>query len=155
MTQLKLGDLAPLFNTQECDLLSLRGKTVVLYFYPKDDTPGCTIEAKEFSANKPEFEKLGAVVFGVSKDSSASHEKFKSKYCLEFDLISDNGSICQDYGVWVQKSMFGKSYMGIDRVTFLIDPAGKIAYIWTKVSVNDHALEVIDKIKELDLLSHG
>lgn len=152
MTILKLGDQAPLFTTPECNLANYKGQVVVLYFYPKDDTPGCTIEAREFAANKEVFDKLNAVVFGVSKDSSKSHDKFKEKYCLNFALISDSdSSICQSYGTLVNKSMFGKSYLGIERSTFLIDKEGRIAYIWNNVKVNDHALEVIDKIKQLNL----
>jgi peroxiredoxin Q/BCP len=151
MSQLNIGDIAPKFNVSGFKSEDLLGKVVVLYFYPKDDTPGCTIEANEFTANQKIFDQLGAKVIGVSKDSPESHEKFKNKYCLTFDLISDDANLCEAYGVWVQKSMFGKKYMGIERSTFLIDRNGKIAYIWPKVKVNDHALEVIDKIKELAL----
>ena len=152
MTHLKIGDSAPDFSSSNFDAKSFLGhKIVVLYFYPKDDTPGCTIEAQEFSKNSDIFASLGAVVLGVSKDSQQSHQKFKDKYCLAFDLISDDKEICNNYGVWAQKSMFGKSYMGVERSTFLIDKNGKIAYIWDKVKVNDHALEVIDKIRQLDL----
>lgn len=151
MTHLKKGDPAPKFKTEDFKLVDFIGQTVVLYFYPKDDTPGCTIQAKQFAEHKPVFDSLKAKVLGVSKDSKDSHEKFKSKYCLTFDLISDDAEICQQYGVWVSKSMFGKSYMGIERATFLINKEGNIAHIWPKVSVNDHALEVIAKINELKL----
>ncbi len=151
MSDLKIGDSAPLFSVDGFALQDFLGQVVVLYFYPKDDTPGCTIQAKEFSANQDVFNNLGAKVLGVSKDGAAAHEKFKNKHCLTFDLISDDADLCQRYGVWVAKSMFGKSYHGIARTTFLIDRSGKIAYIWPKVSVNEHALEVIDKIKQLEL----
>jgi peroxiredoxin Q/BCP len=151
MSNLQIGDIAPKFNVGGFKLEDFGGKIVVLYFYPKDDTPGCTIEAKEFTANQKIFDGLGAKILGVSKDSEDSHQKFKTRYCLTFDLISDNADLCEQYGVWVQKSMFGKKYMGVERATFLIDRSGKIAYIWPKVKINDHALEVIDKIKELAL----
>ena len=151
MTTLKIGDLAPSFYADGFNLEDFKGKILVLYFYPKDDTPGCTIEAKEFSQNKAIFDSLGAKILGVSKDNKDSHEKFKNKYCLTFDLLSDDSDVCEKYGVWVSKSMFGKKYMGIERSTFLIDAKGVISYIWPKVKVNDHALEVIAKIKELKL----
>jgi peroxiredoxin Q/BCP len=151
MLSLKVGDLAPKFNVGGFNLQDFADKIVVLYFYPKDDTPGCTIEAKEFAAHQKILDGLGAKILGVSKDDEASHEKFKARYCLTFDLISDNADLCKQYGVWVEKSMFGKKYMGIERSTFLIDRNGKIAYIWPKVKVNEHALEVIEKIKELKL----
>lgn len=152
MSNLTIGQIAPILSSRSFDLADFIGKTnIVLYFYPKDDTPGCTIEAKEFSEQTQVFQSLGTKVFGVSKDSQTSHDKFKNKYCLQFDLISDDADFCQKYGVWVEKSMFGKSYMGIERTTFLIDKQGNIAHIWSKVKVNDHALEVIDKIKQLGL----
>ena len=151
MAHLNIGDSAPQFDIGGFKLSDFVGKILVLYFYPKDDTPGCTIQAKEFAVNKAIFDSLGAVILGVSKDSVDSHKKFQTKYCLTFDLISDDADLCQQYGVWSAKSMFGKSYMGIDRTTFLIDKNGKIAHIWSKVTVNDHALEVIDKIKQLGL----
>jgi len=153
MTNLKIGDNAPDFNLpsdsgKSIHLASLKGKFVVLYFYPKDDTPGCTIEAKEFRDLSDEFETNNTVIIGISKDSAKSHDKFKAKYCLPFKLASDEDTaICQKYGVWVEKSMYGKKYLGIDRVTFLINPNGKIAHIWEKVSVNGHASEVLAKVK--------
>lgn len=152
--ELNIGDIAPDFamNISEervIKLSELHGKNVVLYFYPKDDTPGCTIEACNFNALKKEFEAVNAVVLGVSKDDLKSHNKFKSKYDLVFDLASDpNGATCEAYGVWAQKSMFGKKYMGILRTTFLIDPHGKISYIWRDVSVTGHAQEVLDKLRQ-------
>ena len=155
MSNLNIGDKAPDFEMPTKDgtivkLASLQGKFVVLYFYPKDDTPGCTIEAGEFNKFKPEFEKLGGVIIGVSKDDLNSHHKFKEKYCLEFDLASDKDSdTCENYGVWGEKSMYGKTYMGINRTTFLIDKEGTIAHIWREVAVNGHAGAVLDKIKEL------
>lgn len=126
------------------------GKYVVLYFYPKDNTPGCTIEANGFNALKDDFDRNNTVVLGVSKDDLASHDRFREKYSLAFDLISDEECvICENYGVWQEKSMFGRKYMGIQRATFLIDPSGNIAYIWPKVSIKGHAQEVLDKIKEV------
>lgn len=150
--ELQVGQKAPDF-TLPCDgggsisLLELRGKQVVLYFYPKDDTPGCTIEAKDFAALYPEFEKANAIVLGVSKDDVKSHDKFKEKYCLSFPLLSDDGTICNAYGTWKQKSMFGKKYMGIERVTFLINEEGNIKRIWPKVSVMGHAKEVLKAVQ--------
>ncbi|KAJ6645066.1 Chaperone protein HtpG, partial [Pseudolycoriella hygida] len=120
-----------------------KGKFVVLYFYPRDDTPGCTMQAGSFNRLKAEFEKMQAVIIGVSKDDLDSHDKFKKKYCLEFDLASDaNSDVCEKYQVWGEKSMFGKKYMGIERTTFLIDKDGKIACIWPKVQVKGHAEEI-------------
>jgi peroxiredoxin Q/BCP len=131
-------------------LEKLSGKFVVLYFYPKDNTPGCTIEARDFNSSMSEFKALNAEIIGVSKDDLKSHNKFSDKYILQFDLGSDiEGKMCVDYGVWAEKSMFGKKYMGITRVTFLIDPKGQIAYIWPKVSVMGHAKAVINKLQEL------
>ena len=151
MAKLTIGDIAPEFKAGGFDLKDFQGQFLVLYFYPKDDTPGCTIQAKEFSEHKVIFDGLGAKILGVSKDSNESHEKFKNKHCLTFDLLSDDADVCEKYGVWVEKSMFGKKYMGIERSTFLIDKNGYIVHIWPKVSVNDHAQEVIAKIKELSL----
>ena len=145
---LQIGDAAPDFSLPADDgtTLSLRdfkGKKLVLYFYPKDDTPGCTTESCAFRDNLPLFEKLGVAVLGISKDSVASHTKFKTKFNLTFPLLSDEkGTTCEDYGVWTQKSMYGKTYMGIERSTFLIDAHGKITRIWRKVSVDGHVDEV-------------
>lgn len=128
-------------------LSDLRSKFVILYFYPKDDTPGCTLEAQDFNKLKPEFDKLDAIIIGISKDNLESHGKFKNKYCLNFDLASDaNSNICEQYGVWTQKSMFGKKYMGIERTTFLLDKDHKILYIWRSVNVKNHAKEVLNKL---------
>lgn len=155
MSELAIGDKAPDFSlkvseTRVLSLHELKGKFVVLYFYPKDNTPGCTVEARDFNSLLPDFEKLNTEVIGVSKDNLKSHDKFRCNHGLEFLLGSDeDGKTCADYGVWVEKSMFGKKYMGINRSTFLISPEGKIAYIWPKVSVLGHAKEIIKKIKEL------
>jgi peroxiredoxin Q/BCP len=151
---LHVGDIAPNFTlmiTEErlIKLSDLQGKNVVLYFYPKDDTPGCTIEAKDFNSHKADFDKLDTVILGISKDDVSSHYKFKTKYSLRFDLASDsNAETATKYGVWVPKSMFGKKYMGIDRTTFLINKEGRISYIWSNVSVIGHANDVLSKIKE-------
>lgn len=157
---LKIGDIAPNFtmpidNNSTVNLSDLAGKVVVLYFYPKDDTPGCTIEAGDFNKLKLEFEKMNAVIIGVSKDDLNSHDKFKKKYCLDFDLASDsNSDTCEKYGVWVEKSMFGKKYMGVNRATFLIDKKGKIAYIWSKVQVAGHAEDVLNQVRKIIDLLH-
>ena len=125
-------------------LSSLKGKKVILYFYPKDDTPGCTTESCSFRDNLPNFTKGNALVYGVSKDSVKSHVKFREKYGLTFPLISDESTeICQRYGVWTEKSMMGKKYMGIERTTFLIDENGVITRIWNKVKVDGHVEEVL------------
>ena len=122
----------------------------MIYFYPKDDTPGCTLEAKDFRDMMKDFEAANTVIIGVSKDSVKSHDKFKEKYCLPFPLGSDeDGSVCEAYGTWVEKSMYGKKYMGIQRDTFLIDRTGKLAKIWRKVSVDGHAKSVLDAAKGL------
>ncbi len=144
-----VGKKAPAFSgiTDEgktVSLSQLKGKTVVLYFYPKDDTPGCTAEACDFSANIKTFTKSDAVIIGVSKDSVKSHQKFKTKYKLAFPLLSDeSGEICEAYGVWVEKSMYGKKYMGIERSTFVIDPQGVLKAVFRKVKVNGHTAEVL------------
>jgi peroxiredoxin Q/BCP len=131
-------------------LSSLRGKPVVLYFYPKDDTPGCTKEACSFRDRKPALTKLGALVLGVSADNVASHEKFRDKYKLNFPLLADTDhAVAEKYGAWREKNMYGKKSMGIQRSTFLIDREGKIARAWKKVNVDGHDEEVIAAIKEL------
>lgn len=128
----------------------LKGAVTVLYFYPKDDTPGCTKEACDFRDNFSRLKKSGVAVYGVSKDSLPSHEKFTKKYELPFQLISDSdGSICESFGVWVEKSMYGRKYMGIERATFLIDSNGVIQRIWRKVSVTGHIDEVLSEIKNI------
>ena len=149
------GDKAPPFSLPTdgkgaVSLKDLLGKPVVLYFYPKDDTSGCTQEAIAFTQHLPKFRKLGASVIGVSKDSVESHDKFKTKHKLGIVLASDpDGTVVQSYGCWVEKSMYGRKYMGIDRATFLIDPKGRISRIWRKVKVPGHTEEVLDALKAL------
>jgi peroxiredoxin Q/BCP len=146
---LKAGDPAPDFDIPtdgagRASLAGLKGGKVVLYFYPKDDTSGCTTEAKGFTEAAGAFAKAGATVIGVSKDSVLSHEKFKAKYDLTFPLAADvEGKTVEAFGVWVEKSMYGRKYMGIDRSTFLIDPQGKIARVWRKVKIPGHVAEVL------------
>lgn len=150
-----VGSAAPDFTlpTQgggSVTLSKLKGQKVVLYFYPKDDTPGCTIEAKDFRDLMGEFKKANTVIIGLSKDNVKSHDKFVEKFCLPFTLASDvEGTVCEAYGTWVEKSMYGKKYMGIDRVTFLIDTQGKIAKTWPKVKVEGHAAEVLEAVKKV------
>ena len=134
----------------EVTLEGLRGKAVVLYFYPKDDTSGCTKEAIAFTGLLDRFEQAGAVVLGASKDSVKKHEKFVEKHALGVALLSDeDGALCEAYGVWVEKSMYGRKYMGIERATFLIDKEGKIARIWRKVKVAGHAEAVLEAVEAL------
>lgn len=131
-------------------LSDLKGKAVVLFFYPRDNTPGCTKESIGFSESREDFEAAGALVFGISKDSMASHDKFVAKRELEIPLLSDeNGSACEDYGVWKEKSMYGKTYMGIERSTFLIASDGTIAKIWNKVKVPGHVEDVLESVRAL------
>ena len=148
------GDKAPEFDLPTDDgrvsLGGLKGKTVVVYFYPKDDTSGCTAEAQGFSAAADDFAKAGAVVVGVSKDSAASHGKFRAKYGLAVTLGSaKDDDMVERYGAWVEKSMYGRKYMGIDRSTFLIDKAGVIRRVWRKVKVAGHVGEVLAEVKAL------
>jgi len=125
-------------------LAALKGKTVILYFYPKDDTTGCTAEACGFRDAEADFSGASATVIGVSKDSVASHDKFKKKHGLTFTLASDqDGHVCEDYGVWAEKSMYGRTYFGIVRTTFLIDRDGVIKRVWNKVKVSGHVAEVL------------
>lgn len=127
-----------------------RPRAVVLYFYPKDDTPGCTNEAIDFTERAEAFEAIGAQVIGISKDSVAKHDKFLNKHALNVDLVSDADSdVCEQYGTWVEKNMYGKKYMGIERATFLIDGSGQIARIWRKVKVPGHAQEVLEAAQAL------
>ena len=141
---LEKGDIAPDFTLPrdgggDITLSSLRPRRVVLYFYPKDDTPGCTTEALDFSGQIAAFEAADAVVLGVSKDGIQKHEKFRDKHDLKVALLSDEATdICERYGVWVEKNMYGKTYMGIQRSTFLIDGDGRIADIWRNVKVKGH-----------------
>ena len=132
------------------DLASYKGKkNVVLYFYPKDDTPGCTTEAKDFAELHDQFEKADTVIIGISKDDMKSHDKFRVKYDLPFALASDASGVAEAFGVYGEKSMYGKTYMGIIRSTFLIDKKGDIAKAWPKVSVTGHAKEVLAEAKKL------
>ncbi len=152
---LQAGDGAPEFSLpgdggKTLSLASMAGKKLVLYFYPKDDTSGCTMEAKDFNALRAEFAAAGAEIIGVSPDSAASHDKFKKKYDLEFDLASDESkAMLEAYGVWVEKSMYGRKYMGVERTTFLIGADGRIAKVWPKVKVPGHAAEVLAAAKAL------
>ena len=152
---IEIGTQAPDFTLprdggEMLSLSALRPKAVVLYFYPKDDTSGCTREAVDFTALGAEFAAAGAMVVGVSKDSAAKHDKFVAKHALGVALVSDEDSdVCERYGVWVEKSMYGKSYMGIERASFLIDGAGVVRAIWRKVKVPGHAAEVLDAVKAL------
>ena len=149
------GQAAPAFSLPAdggttVSLAGLKGKAVVLYFYPKDDTSGCTKEAIAFNGLKDAFATAGAAIVGVSADSVASHDKFKAKYGLAFPLVSDEAkAMLEAYGVWVEKSMYGKKYMGIERTTVLIDASGSIAKIWNKVKVDGHAEEVLEAVKAL------
>ncbi len=151
---LKEGDSAPTarFATAEgeASAADYAGRKLILYFYPKDDTSGCTREAQDFTDLADDFAKAGAVVVGISKDSLASHAKFQTKYGLKVALGSDaEGAVCEAFGTWVEKSMYGKKYMGIERATFLIGSDGKVARIWRKVKVPGHAAEVLEAAKAL------
>ena len=131
-------------------LSDLRPQAVVLYFYPRDDTPGCTTEAMDFTTRLADFTAAGAQVLGVSRDSLAKHQKFRAKHDLGVTLLSDaDGAVCQAYGVWVEKKLYGKTSMGIERSTFLIDGAGNLARIWRKVKVAGHVDEVLDAVRAL------
>jgi thioredoxin-dependent peroxiredoxin len=146
---LKVGEKAPAFTLPATDgrtisLDDLKGRKVVLYFYPKDDTSGCTLEAQNFQALKQNFAKADTQIIGVSPDDLKSHDKFRTKYSLDFPLASDEGkSMLEAYGVWAEKSMYGRKYMGVERTTVLIDRHGTIARIWAKVKVPGHAEEVL------------
>jgi peroxiredoxin Q/BCP len=155
MAELDAGQNAPDFDLpadggRSLKLSSLQGKPVVLYFYPKDDTSGCTAESIAFSALKPQFAKLGATVIGMSPDGQKSHDKFKAKHNLAVDLVADEEKkTLEAYGVWKEKSMYGRKYMGVERSTFLIDRDGRIARVWRKVKVPGHAEEVFEAAKAL------
>ena len=149
------GKKAPDFTAmsdggKKLKLSDFKGKPVVLYFYPKDDTSGCTAEACGFRDQLPDFSKVKAQIIGVSKDSVERHDKFKKKYSLNFPLVSDeDGKICEKYGTWVEKSLYGRKYMGIERATFLIDKEGTIAKVWHKVKVAGHIDEVAEALEAL------
>jgi peroxiredoxin Q/BCP len=147
------GKPAPAFSLDSTEgkkisLKDLQGKKIVLYFYPKDDTPGCTTEACNFRDSFGDFKKAGAVILGVSPDEVKSHDKFKAKFDLPFPLLADpDHAVAEKYGVWKEKSMYGKKYMGVQRSTFVIDSVGKIAKIFSKVKVPEHHEEVLEAIK--------
>ncbi len=149
------GSKAPDFKLQDetgktLQLSKLKGRPVVVYFYPKDDTSGCTAEAKDFSCLAADFRAAGAEIIGISPDSAASHAKFKAKYELDLKLAADTDKTAAEaYGVWVEKSMYGKKYMGVERSTFLIGKAGLIAKSWRKVKVPGHAQDVLAAVKAL------
>jgi thioredoxin-dependent peroxiredoxin len=151
---LEVGKKAPDFSllNQDGEKKSLKdffGKKVVLYFYPKDDTSGCTKEACSFSDHLPKFSKLDAVILGVSPDSVKSHKKFSEKYKLKFDLLADEEKkVVEQYGVWKEKSMYGRKYMGVERTTFIINENGKISSIFNKVKVEGHDKEVLEALKD-------
>jgi peroxiredoxin Q/BCP len=153
--ELKHADAAPDFDLPadgggRVRLSDFRGKPLVVYFYPKDDTPGCTNEAKGFTEAAADFAAAGAAVVGISKDTVARHDKFKAKYALNLRLGADvDGAVIQAYGAWVEKSLYGRQYMGIERATFLIDRAGRIAKIWRKVKVAGHVAQVLEAVRGL------
>jgi len=150
-----VGDKAPAFSLEDqsgktVKLSDFKGKTVVLYFYPKDDTPGCTREACSFRDEHSALKKAGAVVLGVSPDSGPSHAKFAGKYKLPFPLLADTDhAISEKYGAWGEKSLYGRKFMGITRSTFLIDASGKVARVWPKVKVDGHVDQVLEAIREI------
>ena len=155
MSKVEIGKKVPSFSSildDGSNLKSndLKGKYVVIYFYPKDSTPGCTKEGEDFRDLYKEFKKHDSLIFGVSRDSVASHEKFKNKYNFQFSLISDEDeSLCNIFDVIKEKNMYGRKYMGIERSTFLIDKKGKLVHEWRKVKVKDHAQKVLDIIKNI------
>ncbi|MHA6643323.1 thioredoxin-dependent thiol peroxidase [Mesorhizobium sp. A623] len=155
MTEMKIGDPAPAFELVREDgqtsmLSDFSGKPFVLYFYPRDDTSGCTSEAIDFSRLKPAFEKAGVTVIGISPDSAAKHRKFSAKHELTVELVADEErKIIEAYGVWVEKSMYGRRYMGVERATFLVGRDGRIAGIWRKVKVKGHAQAVLEAAQAL------
>jgi len=155
MGELSVGDLAPDFDLEgnggeRVSLTALKGKPVVVYFYPKDDTPGCTKEAIAFTDLIEDFSKIGVTVIGLSPDTAAKHDKFTAKHNLAVRLGADTEtSTAEAYGVWVEKNMYGKKYMGVERSTFLVDADGKIAQIWRKVKVPGHAEAVLEAARAL------
>ena len=150
-----VGDKAPAVTLpvtggSELALSKLKGRPVVVYFYPKDNTSGCTKEAQDFQAAMAKFKKAGAEVIGISKDTVASHDKFAAKYGLSFPLMSDTeGKACEAFGTWVEKSLYGRKYMGIERATFLIDAKGVVRNVWRKVKVPGHVDDVLAAVKAL------
>jgi thioredoxin-dependent peroxiredoxin len=156
MSMLEAGQSAPDFSlpgdsASKIRMRDFRGRNLVLYFYPKDDTSGCTQEAKDFSELKPDFEAASTDVVGISADSAKSHDKFKAKHDLDLRLASDEDhEVLEAYGVWAEKSMYGRKYFGVERTTFLIDRKGRISRIWRKVKVAGHAAEVLEAARNLD-----
>jgi len=155
MSELAIGDTAPDFDLESdgggrVSLKALKGKPVVVYFYPKDNTPGCTKEAIAFSEQMPEFNKLGVTIIGLSPDTAKKHDNFIAKHNLSVRLGADTDTgTAEAYGVWVEKSMYGKKYMGVERSTFLVDAEGKIAQLWRKVKVDGHAEAVLEAARAL------
>jgi len=155
MSNPEIGKVAPNFKLpatgdQDLELKSLRGKKLVMYFYPRDNTPGCTNESKDFAANHAKFKRAGAQIIGISRDTIASHEKFKAKLDLPFELVSDTDeTACSLYDVIKEKNMYGRKVMGIERSTFLIDEKGKLRREWRKLKVPGHAEEVLAAVKEI------
>ena len=152
MAELQVGKKAPTFTLESSSgkkvtLKDFLGQTVVLYFYPKDNTPGCTLEAQDFRDRRAQFSRKKAVILGVSKDSIESHCKFVAKQDLNFDLLSDSeGKVCERYGVWREKKNYGKTYMGIVRSTFVIDPEGKLQQVQYNVRVKEHAQKILENL---------
>ncbi len=146
---MQVGDIIPAFSVtsmtgETVTHDTIRGRRVIFYFYPKDDTPGCTTEGKDFSDALPEFEKYGVDVYGISKCSVKKHQSFCRKYDFAHTLLSDDTTLCEDFGVWVEKKMYGRTYMGIERSTFVIDANGVITHMWRNVSVPGHVQAVLD-----------
>ncbi len=152
---LAVGDKAPSLTLPasgggELSLAKLKGRPVVVYFYPKDNTSGCTREAQDFQAAMAKFKKAGAEVIGISKDSVASHDKFSAKFDLAFPLLADTeGKACEAFGTWVEKSLYGRKYMGIERATFVIDAKGVVRHVWRKVKVPGHVDQVLAAVQSL------
>lgn len=150
-----IGNKAPMFSLlrdggERVSLSDFKGKPLVVFFYPKDNTPGCTKEAIDFTQQHQDFSKLGVQVLGVSRDTVRKHENFAKKHSLSIPLLSDeDGTMCADYGVWVEKNMYGRKYMGIERSTFVIDAKGTIVRVWRKVKVAGHVTDVLDFVKTL------
>lgn len=157
MTTISVGSPVPDFEVlstgeKKVKLSDVRGKNLVLYFYPKDQTPGCTQESCDFRDHLADFEAQDTVIWGVSRDSMKSHENFKGKHCLPFDLLADTDeNLCRLFDVIRMKNMYGKQMLGLERSTFLIDREGRLAYEWRKVSVQDHVAEVLEKIREINI----
>ncbi len=155
----QIGDMAPAFDLPSAPgprltSADLNGQAYVVYFYPKDDTPGCTIEAQDFESLSAQFAEQGVRVIGVSRDSLTSHEKFQAKYKLNFTLLTDaDAELCEAYGAWAEKTNFGKTYMGIVRSTFLVGDDGRIAKVWRNVRANGHAEKVLEAAKDLAFVS--